>query len=89
MQLRVKGCSIDEDTDFRDMGIENTRIQSGKKILLKYNTRRMNWKDWYKGKSKNKWKIKFCQFKTLSVRLFWAISDYGRSTRRIIWSFII
>ncbi len=72
------GCKIDENTDFRHTGLENTRIESGTKSLLKYNIRRMNWKDWYANKRFLQWPVK----------LFWSISNYGISTFRIIvWFF--
>jgi len=67
-------CKIDEDTDFRHVGLENVRIESGTKILLKYNIRRMNWEAWYKEHSKLKWLVKS----------FWLVSDYGLSTGRVI-----
>ena len=71
-------CEIDEDTDFRNTGLENVRIEAGTKTLLKYNIRRMNWKDWYE-------EHRFWQW---PVRLFWSISNYGISTLRIIvWFF--
>lgn len=71
-------CEIDENTDFRHTALENTRIESGTKYLLKYNIRRMNWKDWYA-------EHRFLQW---PVKLFWSISNYGISTLRIIaWFF--
>jgi hypothetical protein len=73
-------CEIDENTDFRHTALENTRIESGTKYLLKYNIRRMNWKDWYKKHPRLKWPVK----------LFWSISNYGISTLRIIiWFFVL
>ena len=73
------GCEIDENTDFRHTGLENTRIESGTKILLKYNIRRMNWKDWYA-------EHRFLQW---PVRVFWWMSDYGRSTLRVVGVFFL
>ncbi len=70
-------CEIDKKTDLRETGMEDTRIESGTKILLKYNIRRMNWKDWYK----EHWFLRW------PVKLFWLISDYGRSTGRIMLTF--
>ncbi len=71
-------CEIDEDTDFRDTALENTCIESGTKTLLKYNIRRMNWKDWYAKHRFQQWPVK----------LFWSISNYGISTLRIVvWFF--
>jgi len=72
-------CEINENTDFRHTGLENTRIESGTKILLKYNIRQMNWKDWYKEHKRLKWLI----------RPFWWMSDYGRSTGRIMLTFLV
>ena len=60
-------CEIDENTDFRETALDNVGIESGTKILLKYNIRRMNWKNWYKVHKILKW----------PVRLFWLISKYG------------
>ena len=71
------GCKIDENTDFRNTGLENMRIEAGTKTLLKYNIRRMNWEDWYKEHPRWKW----------IVSGFWCISDYGISTKRIIGGF--
>jgi hypothetical protein len=71
-------CEIDENTDLRNTGLENTRIESGTKIRLKYNIRRMNWEDWYAKHRLLKWPVK----------LFWSISNYGINTKRIIaWFF--
>ena len=72
-------CEIDENTDFRETGLENTRIKLGTKILLKYNIRRMNWKEWYKKHPRLKW----------LVRLFWSISNYGINTWRIFVWFLV
>ncbi len=94
------GCEIDENTDFRHTGLENTRIMAGTKILLKYNIRRINWENWYWGSVNHKvfdkdddrprrracrvlWRLLI----TWPVRLFWKMSDYGRSTGRIILTF--
>ena len=73
------GCEIDKNTDFRHAGLENVRIESGTKTLLKYNIRRMNWRDWYASKRFLQWPAK----------LFWSISNYGISTLRIVLSFFI
>ena len=74
----VRYCRIDKKTDFRDVAIDNILIDSGRKQLLKYNIRRMNWEDWYKKNKILKW----------PVRLFWQMSDYGMSTLKIIaWFF--
>lgn len=72
-------CEIDEDTDFRHTGLENMRIESGTKYLLKYNIRRLNWKAWYKKHWLSRW----------PVRLFWFISKYGTSTLRVMVTFSV
>ena len=96
------GCEIDEDTDFRHTALENVCIESGTKTLLKYNIRRMNWRDWYWGSRKRKifdknddrprrracrvlWRLLI----TWPVRLFWKMSNYGRSTGRIMLTFVV
>ena len=95
-------CEIDKNTDFRHTALENVRIESGTKTCLKYNIRRMNWRDWYRGSSNHKnfdkkyyrprrracrvlWRL----LVTLPVRLFWKMSDYGRSTGRVLLTFFI
>jgi len=71
-------CKIDKNTDFHHTALENMLIESGTKTLLKYNIRRMNWRDWYENKRFLQWPVK----------LFWSISNYGISTLRIIvWFF--
>jgi len=72
-------CCIDRDTDFRNTSLDNLRVESGTKYLLKYNIRRLNWEDWYEDHPLLKWPVK----------TFWAISDYGRSTGRVVGTFFI
>jgi hypothetical protein len=68
---------IDHNTDFSCTGLNGIRIEPGTKQLLEYNIRRMNWEEWYKEHSWLKWLVK----------PFWWISDYGISTKRIIYTF--
>jgi hypothetical protein len=70
-------CSIDSETDFRGVGLDSCRIDEKTKYLLQYNRRRMNCEDWYKEHPRLAWPAK---------AFFW-ISDYGRSTGRIIFTF--
>lgn len=70
-------CDVDRDTDFRGVGLESCRIDEGTKYLLEYNKRRMNCQDWYKQHPRLAWPVK---------AFFW-MSDYGRSTGRIIFTF--
>jgi len=69
---------IDRHTDFRGAGLGSCRIDPATKQLLEYNIRRMNWEEWYPK-----------QHRLLAwlVRKFWWISDYGISTKRIIFTF--
>ncbi len=71
-------CNIDRNTDFRGVGLGNVRIDPGTRALLEYNCRRMNWEDWYKDHPFQQWPVRF----------FWFISDYGRSSGRIMSSFL-
>ncbi len=74
----IRKCIIDKNTDFRETSLSSAKIDNATKLLLEYNMRRMNWLKWYKEHSILKWPVKF----------FWRISDYGRSTWRIIaWFF--
>ncbi len=77
-------CSVDRETDFRGVGLNSCRIDEGTRYLLEYNKRRLNWEDWYKGES---WPM-MRQLLTCPVRLFWCLSDYGRSTIRILLVFL-
>ena len=70
-------CEVDRDTDFREGGLDSVRINSAIKQLLEYNIRRKNWEEWYKQHPRLKWLVK----------PFWWMSDYGLSTKRIIFTF--
>ena len=98
------GCNVDRDTDFRGVGLDSARIDSGTKQLLQYNIRRMNWEEWYwdgevhilikhiiaaDGSFRRDWRTVRRLPMTFPVRIFWWMSDYGRSTGRIIASFFI
>ena len=64
------GCSIDRETDFREVSLDTIRIKQETKQLLEYNNQRMNWEDWYKEHLLLRW----------PVWLFWLISGYGLHT---------
>jgi len=68
-------CYVDRATNFRGVGLESIRIDTGTKQLLEYNTRRMNWEQWYPNQN---WFLRGL------VRKFWQISDYGLSTTQIL-----
>jgi uncharacterized protein YjbI with pentapeptide repeats len=82
-------CEINRYTCFEGVALNNMRIYPKTKQLLEYNVRRMNWEDWYGKKDESLPEI--CNiviwFMKRFVHFFWAISDYGRSTVRIIVSF--
>jgi hypothetical protein len=66
-----------EFTDLTGTALNNVIITPGEKQLFEYNIRRQNWEEWYKEHSWLKWLVK----------PFWGISDYGISTKRIIFTF--
>ena len=70
-------CAIDNSTQFLGVGIDGARVEPGLKQLLEYNVRRHRWQTWYQRHNLQKW----------PVRLFWLMSDYGRSTGRIVVCF--
>ena len=70
-------CSVDRKTNFRGVGLDSCRMDEPTKYLLEYNKRRMNCEAWYKQHPRLAWPVK---------AFFW-MSDYGRSTGRIIFTF--
>jgi uncharacterized protein YjbI with pentapeptide repeats len=82
-------CEVNRYTKFEGVGLDSMRIYPRTKQLLEYNIRRMNWEEWYSKKNKSLpelYNIVIWLMKRL-VHIFWAISDYGMSTFRIIISF--
>ena len=75
----IWNCEVDRDTDFRSVALNNANIDPATKQLLEYNIRRMNWEDWYKKHWFWRW----------PVQAFWAMSDYGMSTLRVVGVFFI
>ncbi len=71
-------CCVNRHSDFRGVGLESIRIDTGTKQLLQYNIRRMNWEDWYQNQHR---------LVRLAVSQFWQISDYGLSTQKIMSTF--
>ena len=83
-------------TDFSGVALDSVRIDPPTKQLLEYNVRRKYWEKWYREKN---WYEIFTEEdeeedRSLRgriirepIRWFWAISDYGRSTGRIIFTF--
>jgi hypothetical protein len=71
------GCKVDRCTNFIGVGLSSARIRPGLRQLLEYNVRRMNWEEWYKEHT----------FLKILFKSFWWISDYGMSTKQIIFTF--
>ena len=85
-----------QSTDFEGVGLGNIRIDKPGRQLLEYNVRRANWNRWYQGKKPwfmpplKGWQKRRRLAWTWPVRWFWALSDYGASTKRIIiWFFAL
>ena len=72
-------CKVNHKTNFRGVALYSVQIDPGTRQLLEYNVRRMNWEEWYKGHWFWRW----------PVQLFWAMSDYGMSTVRVVGVFFI
>lgn len=73
-QTFIWNCTIDDKTNFLGVGLNSARIHPGLKERLEGNIRKRRWVDW-------------CRTHTVwgpLVRFFWWMSDYGRSTRRVI-----
>ncbi len=93
-ETMIWGCRIDKKTKCEGVGLGNIRINPKERQLLEYNIRRMNWEQWYKYKDWDTgWpkKKRNCVIRSLMffIQLFWWMSDYGRSTKRIIWTFVV
>ncbi|MHC4983860.1 MAG: ion channel, partial [Planctomycetota bacterium] len=77
----------DKDTMFTGVGLDAARVEPGLKQLLQYNIRRKRWEEWY---AQGPWWMFWLKLlKNISVRPFWWMCDYGRSTGRIIGSFLL
>lgn len=85
-------CKVDRKTKFEGVVLDAARIYPATRQLLEYNVRRMNWEAWYKYKNwqDNKDERHIVIQKLMwFIRLFWSISDYGKSTGRIVATFFI
>ena len=70
--------TIDKNTDFTGTGLSATRIDPSLRTRLERNIRRSSWERWY---TKNK-------LLEIPAKVFWKISDYGSSTRLILFTFL-
>ncbi|WP_080400352.1 pentapeptide repeat-containing protein [Burkholderia ubonensis] len=73
-------ANVSRKTDFRTVSFESACYSPGLRQTLQYCNRRHNWIAWYEKNGK---------IKSLLVELFWMASDYGRSPRQVIKSFLI
>ena len=70
---RMDDCTIDDKTDFTGVGLASARIDPGLRARLEGNIRKKRWQAWCRAHWYNR-----------PVELFWMLSDYGRSTGRLI-----
>jgi hypothetical protein len=79
----IKESALDTNTDFTGVGLDSARIDPGLKEALKDNIREKRWKEWL---CKGLWWQRL--LKNLSVRIFWMITNFGKSTKSLIcWFF--
>ena len=77
-------CEVDRATDFTGVSLETARFSPGLKQTLDYNIRRLWWRNWY---GTGAWWKR--PLKRAFAQPFWWLSDYGRSTGRIVVSFLL
>lgn len=80
----IAECNFDKNTDFTGVGLDSARMGPNLKEALKNIIRRKQWMKWF---NSGAWWQRF--FKHTTVRPFWWITDYGSSTPRIIYTFIL
>lgn len=68
-------AKVSINTDFRVAHFNKALYSAGLKETLEYCNRRHNWDSWYKKQNK-------CLAEL--VKIFWGISDYGKSSKRVI-----
>jgi len=71
-------CLADETTDTRAAALHAARVYPPVFQFFQYANRRLGWQDWYKQHPRLRY----------LVAAFWLMSDYGRSTRRIVSFFL-
>jgi len=79
----IRDCKVDKSTDFTGVGLDGARVEPGLKQLLEYNVRRLRWRRWY---GEGRWWLRVPKY---IVRIFWFVSDYGRSAWRIAATFCL
>lgn len=86
----IWNCEIDRATNFTGVGLDSARVAPGLKRSLKDNIRRIAWKNWYaSGRTQEEQKCPWwTEFRRrIILQPFWWISDYARSTKRIMMVF--
>lgn len=81
----IQECDIDEKTNFTMVGLDSARVEPKLLAALKTNIRRIAWNNYYKEQGKSLWG----RIKTLPIRFFWWLSDYGSNTVRIFKTFLV
>ncbi len=84
-RTKIQNCDIDEKTNFTMVGLDSTRVEPKLLAALKTNIRRIAWNNYYKEQGKSFWG----RIKTLPIRFFWWLSDYGSNTVRIFKTFLV
>lgn len=80
----IDRCIFDENTDLTAVGLDAAGIEPELKTAFKNNIRRMHWQTWIDEEMKKGW----CKgVLARLVRLFWWMSNYGSSTRKILGTF--
>ena len=70
--------TIDDKTDFTGTSLSSARILPELRTQLERNIRQIRWEKWY---NDNK-------LLAIPARIFWKISDYGSSTRAVLYTFL-
>jgi len=71
--------TIDDKTDFTGTSLSSARIDPELRTKLERNIRQIRWEKWYKDN----------KILEIPARIFWKISDYGSSTRAILFTFLV
>jgi len=85
--------SYDRHTWFWGVALHGMRMADEMRVMLEYNVRRSKWlswfqyQDWFEACPEKK-RSKVCKILLLPFRAFFEISDYGISTKRIIFTFL-
>ncbi len=69
---------IDDKTNFTGTSLSSARIFPELRTQLERNIRQIRWEKWYKDN----------KMLEIPARIFWKISDYGSSTRNIVFTFL-